>query len=207
MPFPSGPVVRNPTLAAAPRSPARTMLAPGADDSPAPGSPAAGSPAAGSPAAGSPAAGSLAAGSLAAGSLASGSLAAGSPAARSRVGGERGTGAAGGFRFVLGPCLALLAILAAAPRTDAQTTMVLKSLKVTLPTSTARFPAGAGADVAEANCLACHSVGMILNQPVMPRAAWEAEVNKMRNVYKAPVEASSVAAITDYLTSIKGPKQ
>ena len=88
----------------------------------------------------------------------------------------------------------------------AQSALVLKSTSVTLPESSAMFPPGPGADVANANCLACHSVGMVMNQPVLPRAAWEAEVNKMRNVYKAPVEASDVAAITDYLVSIKGPK-
>jgi len=88
----------------------------------------------------------------------------------------------------------------------AQSALVLKSTSVTLPESSAMFPPGPGADVANANCLACHSVGMVMNQPVLPRAAWEAEVNKMRNVYKAPVEASDVAAITDYLVSIKGPR-
>jgi cytochrome c5 len=88
----------------------------------------------------------------------------------------------------------------------AQSTLVLKSTSVTLPESSAMFPPGPGADVANANCLACHSVGMVMNQPVLPRAAWEAEVNKMRNVFKAPVEAGDVAAITDYLVSIKGPK-
>jgi hypothetical protein len=34
----------------------------------------------------------------------------------------------------------------------------------------------------------------------------EAEVNKMRNVYKAPVGPGDVAAITDYLVRIKEPK-
>jgi cytochrome c5 len=84
--------------------------------------------------------------------------------------------------------------------------LVLKSTSVTLPDSSAMFPAGPGADVTNANCLACHSVGMVMNQPVLSRPAWEAEVNKMRNVFKAPVEANDVAAITDYLVSIKGPK-
>jgi len=88
----------------------------------------------------------------------------------------------------------------------AQTALVLKSTQVTLPESTATFPPGLGADVANADCLACHSVGMVMNQPVMPRAAWEAEVNKMRNVFKSPMPESDVAAIVDYLTSIKGPK-
>jgi cytochrome c5 len=88
----------------------------------------------------------------------------------------------------------------------AQSALVLKSTSVTLPESSNMFPPGPGADVANTNCLACHSVGMVMNQPVLPRAAWEAEVNKMRNVFKAPVEASDVAVITDYLVSIKGPK-
>jgi cytochrome c5 len=89
---------------------------------------------------------------------------------------------------------------------EARSALVLKSANVTLPDSSAMFPAGPGADVANSNCLSCHSVGMVMNQPVLSRAAWEAEVNKMRNVYKAPVQASDVAAITDYLISIKGPK-
>lgn len=88
----------------------------------------------------------------------------------------------------------------------AQPAIVLKSTTVTLPDSAATFPPGPGVDVVNSNCLACHSVGMVMNQPVMPRAAWEAEVNKMRNVFKAPVAAGDVAAITDYLVSIKGPK-
>jgi cytochrome c5 len=88
----------------------------------------------------------------------------------------------------------------------AQSALVLKSTSVTLPDNSAMFPPGPGADVANANCLSCHSLGMVMNQPVMSKAAWEAEVNKMRNVYKAPVQASDVAAITDYLVSIKGPK-
>jgi cytochrome c5 len=106
------------------------------------------------------------------------------------------------------PTLKVLLLAAAAlPLCGAaQSALVLKSTSVTLPESSAMFPPGPGADVANANCLACHSVGMVMNQPVLPRAAWEAEVNKMRNVYKAPVEASDVAAITDYLVSIKGPK-
>jgi cytochrome c5 len=88
----------------------------------------------------------------------------------------------------------------------AQSPLVLKSTKVTLPDSTAMFPPGPGADIATSDCLACHSAGMVMNQPVLPKAAWEAEVNKMRSVYKALVPESDVAAIVDYLASIKGPK-
>jgi len=104
------------------------------------------------------------------------------------------------------PILLLAAIVMVPLRSEAQAAFVLKSTNVTLPESTAMFPPGPGADVANADCLACHSVGMVMNQPVMPKAAWEAEVNKMRTAFKAPVPESDVAAITDYLTSIKGPK-
>lgn len=89
---------------------------------------------------------------------------------------------------------------------EAQSALVLKSTNVTLPGGAAMFPPGPGADVANANCLSCHSIGMVMNQPTLSRAAWEAEVNKMRNTFKAPVQVSDVAAITDYLVSIKGPK-
>ena len=105
------------------------------------------------------------------------------------------------FKFLLLPIVALMLLCG-----EAQSALVLESTNVTLPDSTAMLPSGPGADVANANCLACHSAGMVMNQQLMTKAAWEAEVNKMRNVYKAPVAESDVAAITDYLVSIKGSK-
>jgi hypothetical protein len=45
---------------------------------------------------------------------------------------------------------------------------------------------------------------MALNQPALPRAAWQAEVDKMIKVYKAPVPAADVGAIVDHLASTKG---
>ena len=45
---------------------------------------------------------------------------------------------------------------------------------------------------------------MVLDQPALPRATWEAEVRKMINVYKAPIDESDAAVIVDYLAKIKG---
>lgn len=45
---------------------------------------------------------------------------------------------------------------------------------------------------------------MVLTQPTMPKAAWQAEVNKMRGAYKAPVDAKNLGTIVKYLASIKG---
>jgi len=80
----------------------------------------------------------------------------------------------------------------------------LKSVTVELPAGDRMFPTGPGSDVANDNCLACHSAGMVLNQPALPKTAWEAEVNKMRDAYKAPIDPKDVDAIVNYLMSIKG---
>ena len=80
----------------------------------------------------------------------------------------------------------------------------IKSTTVDLPAGDNLFPGGSAADAINNNCLACHSADMVLNQPTLPRATWEAEVRKMINVYKAPVDEADVAAIVDYLATIKG---
>ena len=56
------------------------------------------------------------------------------------------------------------------------------------------------------NCIACHSAGMVLNQPSLSKPAWAAEVNKMINNYKAPIATEDVGAIVEYLTAFKGAK-
>jgi hypothetical protein len=81
----------------------------------------------------------------------------------------------------------------------------LKSVKVDLPDSDRMFP-GPGADAINNNCLACHSAGMVLNQPELSKQAWMAEVNKMITAYKAPVAPEDVGAIVDYLDRVKGAK-
>lgn len=101
--------------------------------------------------------------------------------------------------FVMAAALAPLPL-------QATTQIQLKSIHVTLPATGRMFPKGPGVNVVNGNCLACHSADMVLNQPDMPRAAWEAEVNKMRNAFKAPVDAKDVDTIVNYLASIKGAK-
>jgi cytochrome c553 len=80
----------------------------------------------------------------------------------------------------------------------------IKSTTVDLPPGDSMFPGGAAADAINNNCLACHSADMVLNQPALPKATWEAEVHKMINVYRAPVDEADVPAIVDYLVSTKG---
>jgi len=79
----------------------------------------------------------------------------------------------------------------------------LKSVKIDLPDNDRMFPAGPGSDAINNNCLACHSADMVLNQPVLPKSVWQAEVTKMIRSYKAPVSEEDVAAIVDYLARTK----
>lgn len=81
--------------------------------------------------------------------------------------------------------------------------LTLKSVSVQFPDGMRMFP-GPGADAINNNCLACHSAGMVLNQPAMPKPVWQAEVEKMIHIYKAPVAQGDVAAIVDYLARTKG---
>ena len=88
----------------------------------------------------------------------------------------------------------------------AVTAFELKSVKIDLPDSDRMFPDGPGSDAINNNCLACHSAGMVLNQPALSKQAWAAEVNKMINNYKAPVAPEDVGPIVEYLTGLKGAK-
>jgi len=88
------------------------------------------------------------------------------------------------------------------PATVASGGVTLHSVNVDFPDSDRNFPGGAEADAINGNCLACHSAGMVLTQPHLSRAQWQAEVDKMRNTYKAPIDAADVPAIVDYLANL-----
>jgi cytochrome c5 len=100
-------------------------------------------------------------------------------------------------------------VLAAPPTENAEPAgtvaakgVTLRSENVSFPTSSQVFPGGARANIANANCLTCHSAGMVLTQPKLSESDWTAEVNKMRNVYKAPIQESAVPAIVAYLATL-----
>ena len=84
--------------------------------------------------------------------------------------------------------------------------ITLQSVSIELPASDRMFPGGSAAEAINNNCLTCHSAGMVLNQPNFTQAVWQAEVDKMRAQYKAPVNAQDVPAIVAWLASHKGAK-
>jgi hypothetical protein len=57
-----------------------------------------------------------------------------------------------------------------------------------------------GHDTVENTCSICHSLDYIrMNSPFPSAALWTAEVNKMINVFGAPVEPADAKVIIDYL--------
>jgi hypothetical protein len=107
-----------------------------------------------------------------------------------------------GMKFLCRVCLLGLAMaltISAAIAADGLTGF--KSVNVDLPFGDRMFE-GPGADGVNNNCLACHSVGMVLTQPPLSRQTWEAEVAKMHNVYKAPIANEDVTPIVDYLSKL-----
>ena len=104
------------------------------------------------------------------------------------------------------PVIVLLGAASMPLAVRAATPFELKSVKIDLPDGDRMFPAGPGSDAINNNCLACHSAGMVLNQPSLSKQAWTTEVNKMINNYKAPVAPEDVGTIVEYLTALKGAK-
>jgi hypothetical protein len=93
--------------------------------------------------------------------------------------------------------------VARAPSVATARGVTLQSVSLDLPNSDRSFPGGAAADAVNNNCLTCHSAGMVLTQPLLSRAAWQAQVDKMRGFYKAPIDPKDVDAIVSYLAGMK----
>jgi hypothetical protein len=110
-----------------------------------------------------------------------------------------------GLRIVV--CSAVLLALASQPalaKKKARPSDGLKPLTLEMPSNDDIFPDRPGAEALDRNCLSCHSVEMVMNQPALPKAVWEAEIDKMRTAFKAQIDPEDVDVIVAYLTAING---
>ncbi len=73
------------------------------------------------------------------------------------------------------------------------------ALDIQLPPETGAFKQDRGAEIANGQCLICHSVEYVVLQPPMPRAFWKSSVQKMQQKYGAPIPDDQVEALADYL--------
>src|ERR1051326_7116492 len=78
------------------------------------------------------------------------------------------------------------------------------ALDIHLPPETGAFKQAAGAEIANGQCLTCHSVEYVVIQPPMQRAFWTAEVKKMQQKYGAEIADAQVEPVVDYLTKNYG---
>ena len=72
--------------------------------------------------------------------------------------------------------------------------------EIRLPLELSAFTQDAGAEIANAHCLVCHSVEYVSNQPPFPRAFWKSSIQKMQQKYGATVPEDQIESLADYLT-------
>jgi sulfite dehydrogenase (cytochrome) subunit B len=64
---------------------------------------------------------------------------------------------------------------------------------------------GAGKETVEGICAGCHTLNYIrMNAPFLSEAQWKAEVTKMRQIFRAPIEDDEAAEILGYLNAEYG---
>lgn len=96
------------------------------------------------------------------------------------------------------------ACMSASAAPDTVGDMVTRTVDIRLPNGGTTLPPGNGADLANSQCVICHSAGMITRQPPLSFQDWKAEVNKMRAVYGAPLAVDQIEQIAQYLIAING---
>src|SRR6187551_3139512 len=69
------------------------------------------------------------------------------------------------------------------------------ALEIKLPPETATFKQDVGAEIANGQCLICHSIEYVSMQPPMPRAFWKSSVQKMQQKYGAPIPEDQVESV------------
>ena len=107
------------------------------------------------------------------------------------------------LRVIL-PAVVLLGAMAMPAPSSAAEPIELESTRIELSYGDMEFPPGPGVDAVKANCIFCHSAGMVLYQPALSKSAWTKIVQKMIDVYKAPISPDGIPEIVDYLMHIRG---
>jgi len=102
------------------------------------------------------------------------------------------------------PAIALISLLGLTAGLTSFAAEMSGTVKIDLPSETARLKPGPGMQITAGTCMICHSVDYIYMQPPLTREQWKGEVMKMKNVFGAPVPDNEVNTIVDYLASQNG---
>jgi mono/diheme cytochrome c family protein len=99
-------------------------------------------------------------------------------------------------RLAPGPFAAIVGVALALPAA---------ALQIELPPETVQLKVAPGSDLANRQCLTCHSADYVSIQPPgKPLAFWQGEVEKMKKVYGAPIPDDQIEPIARYLTRAYG---
>ena len=85
-----------------------------------------------------------------------------------------------------------------------------RPLEIKLPQETASYKPSTlpGYNLAQQNCMICHSAQYVSTQPsTSTRAYWDATVKKMKKPFGAPLKDEDIPAIVDYLVKTYGAEQ
>ena len=77
-------------------------------------------------------------------------------------------------------------------------------VKIELPVETAVYKSAPGVELANAQCLTCHSADYAAMQPPKPRDFWAAEVAKMKAKYAANIPDDQTNALVAYFAKYYG---
>jgi cytochrome c551/c552 len=77
-------------------------------------------------------------------------------------------------------------------------------VKIELPPETAVFKPASGSQLANGQCLLCHSADYISMQPPKGLDFWQAEVKKMKDKYGAPIPPDQLEGLALYLAGTYG---
>ena len=81
------------------------------------------------------------------------------------------------------------------------------SIKLPRDNPASQVKDGSGDDTVRRNCTICHSTDYIVTQPHLDAMHWQAEVQKMINVYAARINDADAKEIADYLAKNYGPEE
>ena len=80
-------------------------------------------------------------------------------------------------------------------------------VRIQLPREVETFKPGNGFEIANAQCLICHSADYVAIQPPMPRAFWKGSVQKMQQKYGASIPDEQVEPLVGYLVKTYGTEK
>lgn len=80
-------------------------------------------------------------------------------------------------------------------------------VKIELPPEPGLYKDAPGVEVANAQCLTCHSRDYVTTQPILGRKYWKSAVEKMQAKFGAPIPPEQVDALVTYLVTTYGDEK